>query len=104
MRRLFNRYLTALPLLAFVAFVLALSGGSRPTYAHHLCGATGSPYGAFDLQTYEAADYRNVYARTMELAGFNQLFPEQGTVALPGLAGVPPSPSLLTVLSHWIAR
>src|SRR5438094_2509746 len=85
MRRLFNRYLTALPLLALVAFVLAFTGGSRPTYAHHLCGNTGSPYGAFDLQTYEAADYRNVYARTMELAGWNQLLPEYPTFAPPAM-------------------
>ncbi|TMB68230.1 MAG: lytic transglycosylase domain-containing protein [Chloroflexi bacterium] len=85
MRRLFNRYLTALPLLALVAFVLAFTGGSRPTYAHHLCGNTGSPFGAFDLQTYEAADYRNVYARTMELAGWNQLLPEYPTFAPPAM-------------------
>ena len=85
MTKLLNRYTTTLPLLSLVALALALSGGSRATYAHHLCGTTGSPYGAFDLQTYEAADYRNVYARTMELAGINQLFPELPTFSLPAV-------------------
>ena len=85
MSKFFNRYTTALPLLSLVAFALAVTGGSQPTYAHHLCGNTGSPYGAFDIQTYEAADYRNVYARTMELAGWNRLFPEYPTFAPPAM-------------------
>jgi hypothetical protein len=37
------------------------------------------------MQTYEAADYRNAYARAMELAGHNQLFPEYPSFRLPGL-------------------
>src|SRR5438876_1273511 len=85
MSKFFNRYTTALPLLSLVALTLAVTGGSQPTYAHHLCGNTASPYGAFDIQTYEAADYRNVYARTMELAGWNRLFPEYPTFAPPAM-------------------
>src|SRR5438034_136767 len=103
MPRLLNRYTTTLPLLSLVALLLALGGGSRPTSAHHLCGSTGSPLGAFDFQTYEAADYRNAYARAMELAGFNQLFPENGTFALPGVEGVQPSPYMPPVLLKSIA-
>jgi hypothetical protein len=37
------------------------------------------------METYEAADYRNVYARTMELAGYNHLLAEHPTFALPNL-------------------
>ena len=103
MTKLLNRYTTTLPLLSLVALALALSGGSRATYAHHLCGTTGSPYGAFDLQTYEAADYRNVYARTMELAGINQLFPELPTFSLPAVEGVQQDPYIPPVLLKSIA-
>ena len=103
MSRFLNRYTTALPLLSLLALALAIVGGSRPATAHHLCGTTGSPLGAFDLQTYEAADYRNVYARTMELAGWNQLFPEYPTFALPSLEGVQPAPYVPPVLLKSIA-
>jgi len=75
MPHLVNRYWTVLPLLALLAIAAGPAAGPEPASAHHLCGNTGSPYGAFDLQTYEAADYRNTYARTMELSGFNQLLP-----------------------------
>ena len=37
------------------------------------------------MQTYEAADYRASYARAMELAGNNLLFPEHASFALPVL-------------------
>jgi len=103
MSRVLNRYATALPLLALVIIAAALATGPERTQAHHLCGNTGSPFGPFDLQTYEAADYRNVYARTMELAGSNQLFPEHGTFALPGVEGVQPSPYIPPVLLKSIA-
>ena len=58
------------------ALLLHLSSGGSPASASHLCANTGSPFGPFDIQSYEAADYRDVYARTFELAAFNQLFPE----------------------------
>ena len=74
--------LAALALLAAGAYALR---GAPPAAAHHLCANTGSVYGPFDIQTYEAADYRNTYARTLELAGFNQLFPEMSSFALPEL-------------------
>jgi len=56
--------------------------GPRPAEAHHLCAATGSLFGAFDFQAYEAGDYKNTYARALELAGFNQLFPDIPAFAL----------------------
>jgi hypothetical protein len=103
MPRVVNRYWTALPLLALLAITAGLAAGPKPASAHHLCGNTGSPYGAFDLQTYEAADYRNSYARSMELSGFNQLFPELPTFALPGIEGVQGSPYIPPVLLKSIA-
>src|SRR3990172_8717463 len=53
--------------------------------ASRLCSATGSAAGPFPFEAYEAADYRNTYARSLELAGFNQLFPEHEGFALPRL-------------------
>jgi len=84
------RYVTlARPAAATVVVALAallfLGAEPQPAAAHHLCGATGSPFGPFDLQTYEDGNYRTTYARTMELAGFNQLFPELPSFALPAL-------------------
>src|SRR6266508_2959201 len=103
MARVLNRYTTALPLLALVMIVAALAAGPERTQAHHLCGNTGSPLGPFDLQTYEAADYRNAYAHTMELAGFNQLFPEHQTFALPAVEGGGPYiPPVLLKSIAWL--
>ena len=56
-----------------------------PASAHHLCPNTGSPFGPFSIDTYEAADYRNLYARTFELAAFNDLFPEHAGFTLPNV-------------------
>ena len=72
-------------LLAGLAGVVAILSSLRPAAADHLCPATGSPFGPFNIETYEALDYRNTYARTMELASYNALFPEQPSFALPGL-------------------
>ena len=78
--------LTASPVAVAVALGAAvllhlLSSGS-PASASHLCSSTGSPFGPFDIESYEAADYRDVYARTFELAAFNQLFPEHDGFAM----------------------
>ena len=71
-----RRFTTAISLFGLLAAAIALTiGVPGRAEAHHLCGNTGSPFGPFDLQTYESADYRNAYARTMDLAGYNQLFP-----------------------------
>lgn len=78
--------LTASPIAVAVALgaavLLQFSSGGSPALAGHQCPNTGSPFGPFAMDTYEAADYRNVYARTFELAAFNQLFPDQSGFAL----------------------
>ncbi|MEX0682182.1 MAG: hypothetical protein WD904_01345 [Dehalococcoidia bacterium] len=58
---------------------------ARSAAAHHLCPNTGSPSGPFDIQTYEALDYRESYARALELAGYNLVSPENAGFALPGI-------------------
>lgn len=103
MPRIPHRYLTALPAFALVAIAALLTIGPERTEAHHLCGNTGSPFGPFDLQTYEAGDYRTSYPRAMDLAGFNQLFPDRPSFALPALEGVQPWPYIPPVLLKSIA-
>lgn len=71
----------ALTLAALGAVMLLVP--QRAALAHHLCSATGSPFGPFDFETYEAADYRTTYSDTLELAGFNQLLPDIPSFALP---------------------
>ena len=81
--------LTASPVAVAVALgaavLLHLLSGAGPVVASNYCANTGSPLGPFDIESYEAADYRDVYARTFELAAFNQLFPEHGSFATPKL-------------------
>jgi hypothetical protein len=88
MRRQFLS-LAASPLAVAVALgaavLLQLSSGGGPALASHQCPNTGSPFGPFQIEAYEAADYRDVYARTFELAAFNQLFPEHAGFAMPDL-------------------
>ncbi len=73
-------------MLAAVAAVIAILHQTPiSVQATHLCAETGSPFGPYDMETYEAADYRNTYAHTLELAGFNQLFPKYPSFALPRL-------------------
>lgn len=74
----------AIPLAALLVVAFALSS-PRDGRADHLCSATGSPFGPFDIETYEAADYRAVYGQALELAGHNALFPEIGSFAVPEL-------------------
>jgi hypothetical protein len=84
--RLPKSFLAALSLTAIVlvsAGLALVDPGSAP--AHHLCGNTGSPAGAFDLQTYEDGNYRTTYPRTFDLAAFNQLFPDRAGFNLPPL-------------------
>ena len=81
----FKRVLAALPVAALIVVSAGLVVQPSPTQASHLCGNTGSPYGPFDLQTYEDANHRTTYARTMDLAGFNQLLHDRPGFGLPGL-------------------
>lgn len=68
--------------LGFLAAALP-PGGPGKVEASYQCSDTGSTAGPFDLQAYEAGDYKTTYARALELAGFNQLFPELPSFALP---------------------
>ena len=79
-----SRVLAVAAMLVTLALLSIGLGVAPPAArAHHLCGATGSPAGPFDIEAYEAADYKYTYARTLELAGFNQLFPEYEPFAMP---------------------
>ncbi len=73
------------PLLALTLLVAVTASAPDTVHASHLCGATGSPAGPFNFEAYEAANYRYTYGRSLELAGFNQLFPEHESFALPRL-------------------
>src|SRR2546422_1077461 len=79
------RWASALALASAVLAGVFVHGGPPPVLASHLCAATGSPLGPFDLQTYEAKDYQTTSARTLELAGFNHLFPDVPSFAMPAL-------------------
>jgi hypothetical protein len=102
---------SALALAIAVLAAAFLRAGPQSARASDLCGNTGSPFGPFNLQTYEAADYKNVYARTLELAGFNQLFPDLAGFAMPALeagdraagSGQPGAPYIPPVLLKSIA-
>jgi hypothetical protein len=88
--RISGRFLAALPVVALIVLSASLVLVESPIAgAHHLCGNTGSPNGPFNLQTYEHADYRNNYARTLELAGYNQLLPDRPGFSLPAMESGP---------------
>lgn len=78
----------ALLMLVVAVFLLSQSG-SRPAHAASLCAETGSPFGPFDIQSYEAEDWLTTYGASLELAGFNALFPELPGFAVPPLEGGP---------------
>lgn len=72
--------LVVVAILAAAVFVVA---PDKQAEASHLCGGTGSPLGPFTITTYEAQDYKYTYARTLELAGLNRLFPDIANFAVP---------------------
>jgi hypothetical protein len=94
--------------LVVLSFLFAAGADMRAANAgsYDFCPATGSPFGPFDLLTYEHGDYKSVYGRAMELAGYNQLFPDIPSFALPQLytgargagTGQPASPSIPPVI------
>ncbi|HEV8573160.1 MAG TPA: hypothetical protein VGR43_00485, partial [Dehalococcoidia bacterium] len=121
-----QRYRTAIPLLALIV-IASVIGALKPGQVHgdpeppegkpgaaewepgpvqarfEQCPATGSPFGPFDMQAYEAANYRTSYPRTMDLAAFNQLFPDRPSFALQGIEGVNGSPYIPPVILKAIA-
>jgi hypothetical protein len=73
-------------LLSIALVVLALASHShRSVLADVDCASTGSPAGPYTFDTWEAGDYKDRYAHTIELAATNQLFPENPAFALPDL-------------------
>jgi hypothetical protein len=87
----FARAAIPLAALALISLTLFNPLDAGRAEADHLCSATGSPRGPFDITTWEAGDYRTVYGQTMELAGTNQLFPSLGSFAVPRLNSGPRS-------------
>jgi hypothetical protein len=77
-----NAMARAAILAAGVAALLALGSHSHRALADFDCSATGSPQGPFNLETWEAGDYKTRYDTAFDLAGSNQLFPDNG-FALP---------------------
>jgi hypothetical protein len=82
--------------------LMSSMGWPRMAHATHLCGSTGSTYGAFSFETYEAADWPWLYLRTMELAGANALFPDIPDFALPSLETGPRSAGSSRLISPYI--
>jgi len=76
--------------LAGLLFAL-LAALPRPAEATDLCASTGSTKGPFNLETYEAGDWRTTYARSLELASLNRLYPELASFATPRLQTGPRS-------------
>ena len=92
---------TSICLLALTLAVLLLTLRSRPALATHGCASAGSPAGPFDLESYEAASWRATYARSLELAGFNQLLPDVSGFALPILESGPRSSGSTTTVAPY---
>jgi hypothetical protein len=86
-------------LLAVSAALLVGSDGVSPppVGATHLCGETGSTFGPFIVQAYDAEDYRSVYNEAFNMAAGNELFPDDPHFGLPPLdTGVPPGRPTVT--------
>ncbi len=82
--RSIRRWIILVTVAVLAALLTQLApSSSSPALATHICGNTGSPAGPFNIQAYEAADWRTTYARTLELAGFNQLLPDVPNFNLP---------------------
>jgi hypothetical protein len=81
--------------------LLAVPTQSSQPAAASGCASTGSPAGPFDLLAYEAADWRNTYGRTLELAAFNRLFPESSSFALPRIETGPRSAGSSSTLDPY---
>ncbi|MEE8369822.1 MAG: hypothetical protein V3S00_03515, partial [Dehalococcoidia bacterium] len=85
-----------------VVILILWQSGPRPAQAVFLCAETGSPFGPFDIQSYEAEDWLTTYGTALELAGFNALFPELSGFAVPELEGGPRSAGSDALLDPYI--
>jgi hypothetical protein len=79
----------AVALAVVLAVTVLLASDPPSSQASYSCA--GSPNGPFDIQTYEAANWRTTYGRTFELAAFNRLFPDVSGFELPRLETGPRS-------------
>jgi hypothetical protein len=80
-----NALTRAALVVAGLIAVLALTRADSATAITYNCSGTGSPQGPYAFDTWEAGDYKTRYSAAMDLAGANQLFPEQPGFALPRL-------------------
>jgi len=96
-----RRLVLSLLVVAAVGFLM-LSPAPRSAVATHGCANAGSPAGPFDLLAFEAGDWRTTYRRTLELAAFNQLFPDVSGFALPPLESGPRSSGSSTTASPYV--
>ncbi len=87
--------------LAVAAALAGLLSSPQTARATDGCVAAGSPAGPFDLTAYEASDWKTTYSRAMELAGFNRLFPELSSFALPPIETGPRSASSATTTTPY---
>ena len=93
-------------LLLTLAVVLAagLTPTGRPTLAVHQCDNWP---GAFNIDAYEAQPsgslgWKNIYARSMEFAAFNQLAPDVPTFSLPKIETGPRSAGSTNLVDPYI--
>jgi hypothetical protein len=98
--------ITRLGIVGFAVIMVAVAAGllssPRTASADHLCGNTGSPAGPFDILTYEAADWRTTYSKTLELASQNLLFSDDTRFGLPQLETGPRSAGSSTLVDPSI--
>ncbi len=77
----------------------ALANGAVPACAFDI---DSNPNTFTHIQTYEARHWKNVYATSMELAGFNQLLPDVADFDLPPLETGPRSAGSSTLVDPYI--
>ncbi|MFQ5859450.1 MAG: hypothetical protein ACE5LU_27955 [Anaerolineae bacterium] len=98
------RAVAFLLLAGVVALVVGLTPTARPALAVHLCDNWP---GAFDIDAYEAQasgslGWKNVYARSMEFAAFNQLVPDIPSFRLPQMETGPRSDGSSNLVDPYI--
>ncbi|MFQ5879383.1 MAG: hypothetical protein ACE5IZ_04300, partial [Dehalococcoidia bacterium] len=98
------RAVVVLLLAGAIALLASFTPTARPALAVHECD--NSP-GAFDIDAYEAQasgslGWRNVYARSMEFAAFNQFLPDIPSFRLPQMETGPRSDGSSNLIDPYI--
>jgi hypothetical protein len=88
-------------LVALGVLLATLPQSPQSATATQGSASVSSSAGPFDLLAYEAADWRNTYGRTLELAAFNRLFPESSSFALPRIETGPRSAGSSSTLDPY---